>query len=250
MLVALVVSAHFFLLGAPAAREISMQKQAAIAGMPPKAPKTRTGNRQPIVSEDKLRDAHLPFYLKIGYGAIGKPATQTARSDRKDGYNRRWATRDEAEAAKPDFKKWVDEGMHPHARAAQAASSSSTARAASADAPPPVATRFSRRLNKSGWLTRVGLKLFTGTRTVGSMVGALLMVTRFAPQQGEIVNAWRDRSVDYRKLARERRACAVDLESFEVWFALHAGAYRNSLYMLTDWTALYTFSEFFALPSL
>ena len=68
MLVAFVVSAQFFLLGAPAARDFSdfsVQVQAAtptvITAMS-KAPKTRTGNRQPTVGEDD--DEDLPFWQR------------------------------------------------------------------------------------------------------------------------------------------------------------------------------------------
>ena len=83
------------------------------------------------------------------------------------GYEQTWATREAAEAAKADFKLWVDEGRNPLKRAAQAESTVARAQAAeAARARPMIPTRF-----------RGGVRLKAAKVTVALRVGTAGAVT-------------------------------------------------------------------------
>jgi hypothetical protein len=144
------------------------------AAMPPKSAVSepaaisstawRTGNRQPIADLNygtwRLKVRYAPYKRAKGDKLVWASSTDA-------GYEQTWATREAAEAAKADFKLWVDEGRNPLKRAAQAESTVARAQAAeAARARPMIPTRF-----------RGGVRLKAAKVTVALRVGTAGAVT-------------------------------------------------------------------------
>ena len=124
-----------------ASRGCAARDTSDAAAAPSAAARWRTSDRQPtVVCNDDGRA--LPYSLVIRYapfrGAKSKEQKR-ARSDASDGFNAAWATRAAAEAAKSDFKAWVDGGMNPNQRACAAASAMARGAAAASSSGPQTA---------------------------------------------------------------------------------------------------------------
>lgn len=158
----------------------------------------RTGDWQPHVDHHKGRE--LPFTLRISYapyqGARGKnrrSVTSTAMGHGKGAY----ATKEAAEQAKAEFKAWVNTEMNKPKRVAAAASA---AVRATAPTYPPLPTRFSRRSGTTVYVDSVVLTLRVGD---DAHVSAKLDAQ---PDVAALEESWRARSVNWRAVARKRRA--------------------------------------------
>ena len=108
-----------------------------------------------------------------------------------------YATKEAAEQAKAEFKAWVNTEMNKPKRVAAAAS---TAARATAPTYPPLPTRFSRRTGTTVHVDRVVLTLRVGD---GAHVSAKLDAQ---PDVAALEESWRARSVNWRAVARKRRA--------------------------------------------
>jgi hypothetical protein len=190
------------LAGGPSAAEIFLTAAAA-AGAPAVAQPVaasstwRTGARQPGVFVKK--DAGMQYHLMIRYAPFkGAKKEQQRRvySATEDGYNHPgWATREAAEAARVNFKAWVDTGMNAGKRAGAAASAS----ARSATSPATPASRHSSRVNVVCSCCRLAVcALVTGAASNSTI--------EWVPMNASEAEAvWRERSERMLKFSAQAR---------------------------------------------
>ena len=151
----------------------------------------------------------LPYSLVIRYAPFRGTKSKEqkrARSDASDGFNAAWATRAAAEAAKSDFKAWVDGGMNPNQRAGAAASAMARgAAAASSSGPQTAPDRRSERLNRA-WRVQLQLTVHRPALTAGVEVAVAVTPSFKLMAQEEINEAWRRRSASmHRRIGRRQR---------------------------------------------
>ena len=136
----------------------------------------RTGARQPTIVEE-LGEV-LPFYLVMKYAPHKNARSyqlKRARSDKRDGYNRRWATRLEAEAARADFKAWVNDQMFALERKAGSLGGAAVAALSAAATASPLPSRFSRRAPAIPLVVRAVVSLAAKPGVVAVEVGARMV---------------------------------------------------------------------------
>ena len=143
-----------------------------------------------------------PFCLRISYAARSGASLTQVRSDKTGGFHPAWSTRAAAEAAKMDFKTWVEEGMHAQQRAAQASSTTTHT-----DSVAPFASRFSSRINLSG---RAVLRLCVATLAGGCRVSAHASTTTAPMNHATLEGNWRIRSAKLSMMWRARRTGTVE----------------------------------------
>ena len=163
----------------------------------------RTGARQPSVYNMGNR-----WRLSISYDRHpGGPKQQRRKATSGDsaGFNTTWATRAAAELAAPDFKQWVNCGMHAGQRAGvvaeNAARGNRTAR--------QLASRFSPRQQGPG------ARVLNTVSRVAAMAVAL-GTTGADITQAALVDQWKHDNVDWWARARGRQQHAVDLERAKI----------------------------------
>jgi hypothetical protein len=151
----------------------------------------------------------MPFHLVLAYAPFrGAKSRQHKRAHSHDasGYaHSGWATRDAAEAAKSDFKAWVERGMHAGQRAGAAASAAARSAASSAGNAPAEARRSSQRIPANReWCAALRLTVQSSI-DCGACVAASVAPT-FAPMgQIELAAAWRRRSAGVLTAAAKRK---------------------------------------------
>ena len=149
------------------------------------------------------------FVLQIRYApskGAQKAAQRSVRSDALAGYNTSWVTRAAAELVRPDFKAWVNSGMHTNqskGAVAQLAARGGTAAARM------VASRFSSRQQGPG------AKVLNTLTKVAAMAVAMgqpgMQIT-----QAALVERWTGDNVDWQARAKARRARAVDMQRVKI----------------------------------
>ena len=173
----------------------------------------RTKDRQPMVRPDGLskRVCEKPYYLMIKAAKQkGDPSAKQQQVRSYDqGYGRSWATEAAAEADRPNFKRWVDNGCIGLNAGQQAATAASSASASSSRQPRSAEPQRSSKRSKVNHAWRAVLNLTVRTLATGAAVAASV-VGAFAPMDPEQLRAaWQQRSAFLQESKRHRQQRAV-----------------------------------------
>ena len=173
----------------------------------------RTKDRQPMVRPDGLskRVCEKPYYLMIKAAKQkGDPSAKQQQVLSYDpGYGRSWATEAAAEADRPNFKRWVDNGCIGLNAGQQAATAASSASASSSRQPRSAEPQRSSKRSKVNHAWRAVLNLTVRTLATGAAVAASV-VGALAPMDPEQLRAaWQQRSAFLQESKRHRQQRAV-----------------------------------------